>query len=48
LGKWEAIVEEEVEKQEVCLIKDQEKVVEEADEGELMVLRRALSGLKGA
>jgi len=29
-------------------MKDQENVVEEADEGELMVLRGALSALKGA
>ena len=31
----------------VCLVEDQEEVVEEADKGELLVLKRALSGLKG-
>jgi len=41
-------MEEEVEEREVCLTKDQGKVVEEPDEGELMALRRALSALKGA
>ena len=28
-------------------MEEQEEVVEEADEGELLVLRRALGGLKG-
>ena len=31
----------------MCLVESQEAVVEEADEGELLVLRRALSSLKG-
>jgi len=31
----------------VCLMEEQEEVVEEVDEGEFLVLRRALSGLKG-
>ena len=31
----------------LCLMEDQEEVVEEADEGELLVLRRALSNIKG-
>ena len=37
LAKWEANKEEE----------DQQEVVEEVDEGELLVLRRAMSNLKG-
>ena len=32
---------------EICLMEEQEEVVEEANEGESVVLRRALSGLKG-
>ena len=35
------------EDKEVYFMEEQEDVVEEADEGELLVLRRALSGLKG-
>ena len=31
LAEWEAIVEEELEEPEVCLMKDQEKVVEKAN-----------------
>jgi len=45
LVKWEANKEEE--DCMVCLVEHQEEVVEEVDEGELLVLRRALSGLKG-
>jgi len=45
LTEWEAN-KEEVDR-EVCFIEVQEKVVEDADEGELLVLRRALSGIKG-
>jgi len=48
LAEWEANKEEEEEEDRVlCLMEeDQEEVVEEADDGELLVLRRALSGLK--
>jgi len=35
------------EKKEVYFIEEQEEVMEEADGRELLVLRRALSGLKG-
>jgi len=48
LAEWEANKEEEEE--EDCALstmkEEQEEVVEEADEGELLVLRRAMSGLK--
>jgi len=48
LAEWEANKEEEEEEDRVvCLMEDQEEVVEEADEGELLVLGRALSNLKG-
>jgi hypothetical protein len=49
LAEWETL-EEVVEEEErgAYLMEEQEEVVEEADEGELLVLRRALSGLKGA
>jgi len=48
LVEWEAIKEEvEEEDRALCLMDDQEEVVEEADHGELLVLRRALSDLKG-
>jgi len=48
LTEWEANKEEEKEEaREVCLMEEQEEVVEEVDEGELLVLRRALSNLKG-
>ena len=40
------VVEEEQEK-DLCLAEGIEEVVEEADEGELFILRRALRGLKG-
>ena len=46
MAEWEANKEEEEDRM-VCLMKDQEEVVEEANERELLVLRRALSGLKG-
>ena len=38
---------EEEEDHEVCLMEDQEEVVKEVDGGELLVLRKALSNLKG-
>jgi len=44
LVEWEANKEED---HEVCLMEHQEEVVEEADDGELLVFRRALSNLKG-
>ena len=49
LAEWEASKkEEEEEDREICLMEeDQEEVVEEANDGELLVLRRALSSLKG-
>ena len=48
MTEWEANKEEEKEEaREVCLMEEQEEVVEEVDEGELLVLRRALSNLKG-
>ena len=40
-------VEEEEQKKDLCLIEGMDEVVEEPDKGELLVLRRALSGLKG-
>ena len=43
MAEWEANKEEEEEDHMVCLVEDQE----EADEGDLLVLRRALSTLKG-
>ena len=48
LAEWEANKEEEEEEDRVlCLMEeDQEEVVEKADDGELLVIRRALSGLK--
>jgi len=48
LAKWEANKEEEEEEEdhEVCLMEEQEEVMEEAHEGELLVLRRALSNIK--
>ena len=46
LAEWEANKEEEEKKsRELCLMEEQEVVVVEADEGELLVLKRALSGL---
>jgi len=47
LAEWEANKEEEEDDREVCLMENQEEVVEEADEGELLVLRKALSTLNG-
>jgi len=48
LAEWEANKEEEEEEDRVLstVEEEQEEVVEEADEGELLVLRRAMSGLK--
>jgi len=40
-------VEEEEQEKDMYLMEGIEEVVEEANEGELLVLRRALSGLKG-
>ena len=39
--------EKEESEKEVHLMECEEECVEEADEGELLVLRRTLSGLKG-
>ena len=51
LAKWEVINKEEIdEEKEVCLVEDQEEnqeVEEKADEGEMLVLRRALNSQKG-
>jgi len=48
LAEWETCKEdEEEEEKEVYLMEEQEEVVEEADEGELIILRRALSSQKG-
>ena len=41
-------MEEEEEEKDLCLMEDMEEVIEEADEGDLLVLRRTLSGLKGS
>jgi len=48
LAEWEANKEEEEEEDPVLstMEEEQEEVVEEADEGELLVLRRTMSGLK--
>jgi len=48
LAKWEFNKEEEEkeENHEVCLMEEQEEVLEDANEGGLLVLRRALSGLE--
>jgi len=45
----EAEIEEEEENEKAALLNDyeEEECLEEADEGELLVLRRSLSGLKG-
>ena len=46
--EWETCKEEEEgENKEVSLMEEQEEVVEVADEGELLVLRRALNSQKG-
>ena len=49
MAEWEANKEEGEEEDHVLSMmeEDQEEVVEEADEGQLLVLRRAMSGLKG-
>jgi len=49
LAEWQANKEEEEEEARVLCLREeeQEEVVAEADEGELLVLRRTLSGLKG-
>ena len=48
MAEWDANKEEEEEEDRVLstLEEEQEEVVEEADEGELLVLRRTMSGLK--
>jgi len=46
LAEWEVSKEEEEEGEDHALEEDSEEVVEEADEGELLVLRRALNGRK--
>jgi len=48
LAEWEANKEQEEEEDRVLSMieEEQEEVVEEADEGELLVLRRAMSALK--
>ena len=50
LAEWEANKEEEEEEDRVLCLQEeeQEEVVEEVDEGELLVLRRTLSNIKGA
>ena len=50
MAEWEANKEEEEEEDRLlCVVEEtqEEEVVEEADEGELLVLRRTLSNLKG-
>ena len=49
MAEWEANKEEEEEENHVLTMieEEQEEVIEEADKGELLVLRRAMSGLKG-
>lgn len=48
LAEYQANFDEvEEHEREVLLMEDQDEVVEEADEGELLVLRRTLSGIKG-
>jgi len=47
LAEWEAKKKEEDDRG-ICLVEEQEEVIEEADEGELLVLIRPLSNLKGA
>ena len=50
LAEWEANKEEEEEEDRLLCVKEEileEEVVEEADEGELLVIRRTLSNLKG-
>ena len=53
MAEWEANKEEvEEEDRRLCLMEEDqeevvEEVVEEADDGEMLVIRRALSGLKG-
>ena len=48
MAKYETLqVDEEEQENDLCLIEGMKEVVEEVDEGELIVLRRALSGLKG-
>ena len=47
MAEWEATREEEEEDRVLSTVEEeQEEVVEEADEGELLVIRRAMSGLK--
>ena len=49
MAEYEATqVQEEEEKKDLCLMEGVEEVVEEADEGDLLVLRRTFSGLKGS
>ena len=46
LAEYEASQLEEEKQEDLYLIEGMEEVVEEADKGELFILRRALSGLK--
>ena len=41
-------MEEEEQERDLCLIKGIEEVEEEVDKGDLLILRRTLSGLKGS
>ena len=41
-------VEEEEQERDLCLVKGIEEVLEEVDEGYLLIIRRMLSGLKGS
>ena len=49
MAEWEATREEEEEEDRALdtVEEEQEEVVEEADEGEMLVIRRTMSGLKG-
>ena len=50
MAEYEAtqVEEEEEEEKDLCLMEGMEEVIEEADEGDLLVLRRTLSSLKGS
>jgi len=41
-------LEEEEQERDLCLVKGIEEVLEEVDEGYLLIIRRMLSGLKGS
>ena len=47
LAEWDAVKEEVVEESIEIPKKEEEEVIAEADEGEMLVLRRALSSQKG-